>query len=332
MKKVYIITGANGHLAKTIIGYLLKHKCTIRGLIMPNEEPVFKGKVQYYKGDVTDIESIRPLFYDLDDAKVYVIHTAGLISIAQKVSPKLYNVNVVGTQNVISLCQEYNVDRLCYVSSVHAIKETDGVIYETQTFNKDEVVGAYAKTKAEATKLVLKACDEGLDAVIVHPSGIIGPYDDGHNHIVQLIKMYISGKLPAGVNGGYDFVDVRDVAIGTILAANKGEKGDCYILSNSYYTIQQVLDYSSQITGGKKKKCLPMWLAKMFAPLFSFVSKLTKTRPLYTSYALYTLESNGHFAHEKASKKLGYKTRDFGQTIKDTIAYLKGNKVSLDSN
>ena len=98
--------------------------------------------------------------------------------------------------------------------------------------------GAYAKTKAEATQAVLDAARRGLNAVVVHPSGIIGPYNRSSNHIVQPIDMDISGKLPAGVVGGYDFVDVRDVAKGCLKAAEQGRSGECYILSNRYFTVQ----------------------------------------------------------------------------------------------
>ena len=75
----------------------------------------------------------------------------------------------------------------------------------------------------------------------MHPSGIIGPYDKGNNHIVQLIQMCIARKLPAGVTGGYDFVDVRDVAKGCLQAAEKGRRGECYILSNRRYEIRDLL-------------------------------------------------------------------------------------------
>ena len=96
--------------------------------------------------------------------------------------------NVKGTKNIIEQCMRHQVKRLVYVSSVHAIPETDekATISETTKFSKDTVIGAYAATKAEATQAVLDAVKNGLDAVVVHPSGIVGPYDSGNNHIVQL--------------------------------------------------------------------------------------------------------------------------------------------------
>lgn len=332
MRKLYIITGAKGHLASTIIKYLRERNCDIRGLILPCEEVKSDERVTYYKGDVTDMSSLTEIFSDTEDKEITVIHAAGIISIAEKVTPELYNVNVGGTENIIAKCIESKVKRLVYVSSVHAIPEKDenATIEEVSVFSKDLVVGAYASTKAEATRQVLEAAKNKLDTVVVHPSGIIGPYDGGNNHMVQLIDMYVSGKLPAGVVGGYDFVDVRDVAKGCIAAAEKGKRGDCYILSNRYFTVKELLDCMRIISGGKKKVCLPLSLAVAFVPMFEWIAKKTDTRPLYTKYALYTLSSNGHFSHDKATAELGYKPRDMILTLKDTIQWLKGEKVPLE--
>lgn len=324
MKNLFIITGAAGHLGSTIIRLLENEDCTIRGLILPSEKEEFKTRVQYYKGDITKPETLEDVFSNTEGYDTYVIHTAGLISIGDDSYEKLYSVNVQGTKNIISKCIAGNVKRMLYVSSVHAIPEFDGhVITEVSSFDSNEVKGDYAKTKAEATEAVIKACHSGLlDAVIVHPSGIIGPYDDGHNHVVQLVKMYIQGKLPASVTGGYDFVDVRDVAMGCLEAIEKGRKGECYILSNRYVTINDIIEEMRKITGGKKKICFPLWIAKCFIPLFSLISKITHTRPLYTKYALSTIEGNGHFSHTKATTELGYHPREMGKTISDTVAWL----------
>ena len=146
---------------------------------------------------------------------------------------------------MLALCRRYGVRRMVYVSSVHAIAQdpNGGVLRETTFFSPDAVVGSYAKTKAEATRDVLDAAAAGLDAVVVHPSGILGPYDkSGGNHLVQVIRDFMTGKLPACVRGGYDMVDVRDVAWGCIAAALNGRKGECYILSNRRCDISDMLE------------------------------------------------------------------------------------------
>lgn len=96
MKRLYIITGANGHLGNIIISLLSDTTCEIRGLILPQEICVDHDNVHYIRGDVCDKDSLIPLFSEIEDKEVYVIHTAGIIDIQPYVSPKLYQVNVNG--------------------------------------------------------------------------------------------------------------------------------------------------------------------------------------------------------------------------------------------
>lgn len=329
MKKIMIVTGANGHLGNTILRILKKKYDEVRGLILPTERAADSGSVRYYKGDVRKPESLRPLFEHTQGAELYMIHTAGIIDISERVSPLMYQVNVEGTKNILSLCKEYGVKRLLYVSSVHAIPEKDqaAVLQEVGSFSPEEVVGGYAKTKAEATQAVLDAAREGLDAVVVHPSGILGPYDSSGNHLVQMVTDYIRGKLPACVNGGYDFVDVRDVAQGCLLALEKGRSGECYILSNRHYEIRDVLGMVRRMTGGRRLPVLPLWMAKAAAPFFQLHAKRKKERPLYTKYSLYTLNSNDKFSHDKATAELGYKPRDLLETLKDTVSWTSLSRI-----
>lgn len=254
MKPIFIVTGANGHLGNTLVRLLKQQNQEVRGLILPGEKAQNTPLVHYYHADVCKKESLRALFANTHMRDVYVIHTAGIVDISPKVLPKVYDVNVTGTQNVIDLCREYGVKRLVYVSSVHAIPEQgkNKITSEIQNFSPHNVVGGYAKTKAQATQAVLHACRQGLDAVVVQPSGILGPYDSSGNHLVQLVKDYLAGRLPACVKGGYDFVDVRDVALGCLQAAYKGKSGECYILSNRRYQIHEVLEMVRRYAGGKK--------------------------------------------------------------------------------
>lgn len=332
MERMYIITGARGHLASTIIRYLRETPCRIRGLILPTEEGEDDGQITYYHGDITSPPSLEAIFTGLEGYDVIVIHAAGMISIGAELTPQLYEVNVLGTRHIIDQCTAHHVRRLVYVSSVHAIPETDrsATIEETDSFSRYAVSGAYAVTKAEATQAVMEAVKGGLDAVVVHPSGIVGPYDGGQNHVVQLVGLCLAGKLPAGVKGGYDFVDVRDVAKGCLSAAEKGVKGSCYILSNRFFSIAELLGYIRTVVGGPKRVCLPIGLARAFVPAFAWAAKLRRTRPLFTSYSLSTLAENAHFSHDRAAAELGYHPRDMRATIADTVAWLRGQAVPLE--
>lgn len=329
MKKLYIVTGAGGHLGGTIIRQLQKEPVQVRGLLYGKEKREDMGNVHYYRGDVRKVDSLRPLFSGCGDMETYVIHTAGIIDISSHVSLGVYDVNVGGTKNILSLCREYPVKRLVYVSSVHAIprQKRGTVTKETEMFSPDYVTGGYAKTKAEATRAVLKAAEEGLDVVVVHPSGILGPYDRSGNHLVQMVSEYLRGTLPACVKGGYDFVDVRDVASGCLLAAEKGRKGECYILSDKYCEIREVLDIAGEVSGKKKLPVLPLWMAKLAAPFMQLHSRRKKQRPLYTAYSLHVLGSGERFSHKKATEELGYSPRDLRLTIRDMVADMQGTFV-----
>ncbi len=162
------------------------------------------------------------------------------------------------------------------------------------------------------------------NACIIHPSGIIGPNDYGNSHLTQLVKEVANGKLFACVKGGYDFVDVRDVADGIISACDKNNRGECYILSNKYITIKELTDFICDLEEKKRIKIvLPLWLAELVAPICELYYNIKKQTPLFTKYSLYTLSSNSNFSNEKAKKELEYKNRNMKDTIKDTIKWLQ---------
>lgn len=329
MEKTYLVTGACGHLGGTLVRLLERTGAQVRGLRLPSEQARDRAHVTYYPGDVRDRDSLRPLFRGLAGREVVVFHTAAIVDISGEATPQMHDVNVNGTKNILALCREYGVKRLVYVSSVHAIPEKDGcaVLREVDRFSPQQVTGGYAKTKAEATQAVLDAAAQGLDAVVVHPSGILGPFDGTGNHLVQLVKEYAGGKLPACVKGGYDFVDVRDVAAGCLAAAEKGRSGQCYILSNRHYEVQEVLAMAKTLCHGRRLPVLPMWMAQAAEPLLGWVARVKKQRPLYTKYSLYTLRSNDRFDHGKATAELGYRPRDLRQTVRDTLRWLAKKPV-----
>lgn len=327
MEKLYLVTGAAGHLGSVITQQLIKTGKHVRALVLPNEKHIPEmADIQF--GDICDRESIKPCFENLNARDLVVIHCAGIVSIASKFNQAVFDVNVTGTKNIVDLCQEYNVSKLIYVSSVHAIPEQPkGVtITETTKFSPDYVVGLYAKTKAEATAYVLAAAKQGLNACVVHPSGITGPYDHGRGHITTLVIDYYKRRLTSGVNGGYDFADVRDVANGVIAACDKGKRGECYILSNRFFEVREILDMLHEITGKRKiKNYLPLWFVKATAPVAELYYKMLEQPPLFTSYSLYTLNSNALFSHQKATTELGYTVRDMRETLSDTVNWLKDN-------
>ncbi len=324
---LYLVTGAAGHLGSTVVRELCARGQRVRALVLLGDQAAayLPSEAEIYYGDVTDPEGLAGFFAAPEGERRIVIHAAGIVSIASRFDPKVQRVNVQGTKNVVDLCMQTGVDKLVHVSSVHAIPELPHgqTVTEISHFDPDKVVGLYAKTKAEATQYVLDAASRGLNASVVHPSGITGPYDRGRGHLTQLLVDYCNGSLSAGVHGGYDFVDVRDVASGIISCCEKGRSGECYILSNRYFEIGELFEIFSKVTGRRRiKTMLPMWFAKSTAGLSELYYRLKKQPPLYTAYSLYTLSSNALFSNQKARRELDYSTRPFDQTIADTLLWL----------
>jgi len=327
LKELYLVTGAAGHLGSAVIRELKKMNKNVRGLVLQGEKNIPED-IDIFYGDVTKKDSLED-FFENSGAELIVIHCAGIVSITSNYSQLMYDVNVNGTKNIVELCIEKNVKKLVYVSSVHAIPEKPKgeIIFETKNFDPDKVVGNYAKTKAEATKYVLDS-SRRLNVSIVHPSGICGPYDFGNGHITTLVKDYYTGKLVAGIRGGYDFVDVRDVAKGITSCVVNGRAGECYILSNKYFSVREILNMLYDITRKKKiKSFIPLWFIKIMAPVAELYYKILKQRPLYTAYSIYTLNSNSIFSNEKAKRELGYTTREMKETLKDTVKWLKDKNI-----
>ena len=327
MKTEYLVTGAAGHLGWAVTQALLARGNSVRVLVLPSDEhaPQLPATVKVFVGDVREPATLEPCF-DVDaDTALTVIHCAAIVTIASSYQQKVYDVNVTGVKNMVDLCVQHHVHKLLYVSSVHALPEPPmgEVIREVDHFDPALVVGLYAQTKAEATAYVLNAVQEkGLDATVVHPSGICGPNDFTGGHLTQLVRDWHDGRLTAGIRGGYDFVDVRDVADGILAACDKGRKGECYLLTNRYVSVEEIFDTLHEL-GGRSRihTFFPLWFIKLVAPLAECYYKCLRQKPLFTSYSVHTLQSNAEFSHEKADRELDYHPRPFRETLQDTLLW-----------
>ena len=336
MKNIYIITGANGFLGNNIVRLLEKNnENEIRALVLPNDKiDALKGlKCEKFLGDVTKIETLKDIF-NIDESvkektNIYVIHCASIVYLDSKYNERVYQVNVEGTKNIIKKTKEINA-KLIYVSSVHAIEEklNHEVMDENASFDPDKIVGLYAKTKAETTRYVFNEVkNNNLNACVVFPSGLLGVNDFTNTNMTVLIKKILNEKVPLLTEGGYDFVDVRDVARGVINACTKGKKGEGYILSGEYVTIKKIADLVCEYGKAKLiKKVISIKMVKNIACLFELYYRLRKTTPLFTRYSLYTLNANSNFTNAKAKKDLDYQTRNIKCTIKDLVNEIKSNE------
>jgi len=331
--KNFLITGAAGSLGHSIANLLIQEKVKVIGFIMANEnDEDLDSRVIRITGDVLDKASLKRAYEALGPHGT-VIHCAGMISIDPKVSERIYEVNVQGTKNVIELAQDYKVDQFIYVSSVHAIPELKKglCISETQEISPDKVMGHYSKSKAMATLYLMDQMKQGFPATIVYPSGIISNEDTKQSFMTQMVKDFLGNHLRISIKGGYDFVDVRDVASAIITIAQKKIINEHYILSNRFYTIKEILTMLHELTGiAQAKITLPVTLVRWVLPIKLALDRRRHTLSLYTQDSLKILQSNSIFSHLKAKKALNYHPRDIKETFQNLILRLKGPYLPLE--
>ena len=322
----YLITGAAGFLGRAVTEELIRRGAEVRALVLPNDPYADRlpNAAHAVTGDVREADSLTEFFAGAD-GRSCLIHCAGIISIASRPGDRLYQVNVAGTRNILRLCSERNVGRLIHVSTVHAIPEKPKgqVMTEECEFSPMLVSGEYAKSKAAATDMVFDAVRQGLPANVVFPSGIIGPGDLSGGSFTTMIKSFLAGKLPFTVNGGYDFVDVRDVAAGIIDCAEKGKVGKGYILSGRYITIDGMLRIVGEAANMKRRAVpIPLALAKLAAPFYEKHSLRSGEPPFFTPYSISVLGANGLFSHAAAEEDFGYAPRPIEETLRDMTEWL----------
>jgi len=323
---MWLVTGATGHIGNVLVRKLLERGEKVRALILPGEsrESISGLDVEAVEGDVLNLDSVFESFRGVKG----IFHLAGVISIMPGANPFVRKVNVDGTKNILRAARESKIGKLVYTSSIHAIQRVeDGIIDENIPYDMNNPYGAYDRSKAEATLEVLHAAQTGLEAVVACPTGVIGPYDFRGSMMGAVIHDAATARPTLYVDGAYDFVDVRDVAEGLITAAEKGKRGESYILSGQRITVRYMLETVREVTGRNFFQMkIPFDLAKfaaMFTPMYYQMAQAT---PRFTPYSLEVLKSNSNISHAKASRELGYEPRSLYESIRDTVKWFLEKK------
>lgn len=321
MRKV-LVTGATGHVGNVLIKLLKSEGYDVYGLVMPFERiDYIKNDCTLLYGNILDLEGLKYNFKGMD----YIIHTAGIIDIGSGNKKNIFNVNVNGTLNVLEASLFNQIKRVVYTSSVHALPELkdNALMGEITEFDPKLVRGNYAKSKALATKKALAyAKEHDLDLVVTLLSGVIGSYDYKNSYMGEVIRSYLNNRLPVYIKGGYNYVDVKDVAKGIMLALEKGKTLESYLLSGHFITVKEYLDIVAKITHKKPlKRAINyhfMLVVSKFAELFYIISR---RKMLFSTYSIKVLRSNANFSNKKAINNLGWEIRPIEETIKDIVDF-----------
>ncbi len=319
------VTGASGHIGNNICRALLAKGYKVKAMIHIHSNALEGLDIEKVRGDIMDPESLSKFFTDVD----CVVHAAGKISIDGDPDGSVHEVNVHGTKNVVEACLARGVRRLLYVSSIHALKQSpEEELDETRAFVGNEGF-LHDVSKSEAEKEVIKGIVQGLDAVILIPTAVIGPYDFQSSLMGQGLVALYNRKVPALIAGGFDWVDVRDVAKAAISALEKGRSGERYLISGLWKTVRELAQLVQEVTGKSAPKfTTPNWLARMGVPLARAYSMITNTPTLYTTETLdVLLRCNRNINCSKAKRELAFHPRPLTETLKDTFDWYKQSGI-----
>jgi dihydroflavonol-4-reductase len=319
-----VVTGAAGHAGANLVRALLARGRPTRALVHEDRKALEGLDLEFVAGDVRNPESLVEAFTGAD----VVYHLAARISILKDNWPSLEAINVTGTRNVVEACRSCGVRRLVYFSSIHSFARPagGGPVDETLPLVATRRYPPYDRSKSAAEKEVRRGIEQGLDAVIISPTAIIGPHDYKPSHFGEALLRMAQGKLPALVPGGFDWVDVRDVIEGAMRAEETAPAGAKYILSGHWVSLCDVAGLVAQVTGVPAPGFVcPTWLARVGAPFIGAFDRLADRRPLYTGASLQTLLDKHDVSHQKATRELDYHPRPLQETITDTLKWFQDN-------
>jgi dihydroflavonol-4-reductase len=325
--KTALITGGSGHVGANLVRELTARDYKVRCIDFDGDHRAFDGyTVELIKGSVTDIESLDKAFAGVD----VVFHTAAIISLERKNKNLIRSVNVDGTKNVCEVALKHNVKKLIHFSSVDAfIREPlDDPLLEDRPLVVDPNTVPYDLSKADAQRIVLDFCNKGLDASIIHPSGIFGPNDFKPSLFGQEFIKIANGKRPYSINVGYDYVDVRDLCTTAVNCVEQGRSKQNYIVGGNYMDFVYMADIISDELGKKLLRgTLPFFTIYLSLPFYFLQSIMSNSPRAITLDSIHTIKVQNKNIPSKLSKdELGHYPRPVVETISDTIRFFKDSK------
>lgn len=317
--KNFVITGATGHVGNNFIHLLSKQEPDAKITLIHHRKITddFGGiKFTQKIGNLSDKDFLKSVI----TKDSIVVHIAGFIDLTDKEKEKCFLINFQYTKNICDVCIEKGVRRFLYVGSVDGIarpKDPNEIIVEPDDYFPEKVEGNYGKSKASAMKYVLAQMKQNpsFNACMILPTAVIGINDFKPSAVGQILCKSLSGKAEFGLKGGYNFVDVEDVALAMLTLSNNNLK-DHYIISGTNVTIKEMYKFANDFSGSKKRPIIfPTWFVKMCVPFTKMLNKIT----------IKALTDPHNYSNEKAKRDFDYSTRPIKQTMKNTLSWLTKN-------
>lgn len=322
-----LVTGANGFVGSAVMRRLLDAGHEVRVLVRPRSDRrnLEQLPVEIAEGDLRDVASLKRAVQGCDN----LFHVAADYRLWIPDPEVMYEINVRGTEALVLAAADAGVGRIVYTSSVAVLGlNRDGTPANEETPSSlDSMVGHYKRSKFLAEQKVKQLiAQHRLPVVIVNPTTPIGPRDIKPTPTGRIVLDTICDRMPAYVDTGLNVVHVDDVARGHLLAFEKGEPGQRYILGGENLTLLRILQIIDEITGKPRKRIrLPHQLVLPAAWLMEKISTLTGREPRATVDGVRMAKKLMFFSSEKATRELGYRYRPAQEALRDAIKWFEDN-------
>ncbi|AJX34977.1 hopanoid-associated sugar epimerase [Burkholderia oklahomensis] len=324
-RDLVLVTGASGFVGSAVARAARQQGYRVRVLVRPTSPRtnVADLDAEIATGDMRDEASMRAALRGVR----YLLHVAADYRLWAPDPLEIERANLEGAVATMRAALAEGVERIVYTSSVATLKVTPSGASadESSPLAAEQAIGVYKRSKVLAERAVERMiADDKLPAVIVNPSTPIGPRDVKPTPTGRIIVEAALGKIPAFVDTGLNLVHVDDVALGHLLALERGRIGERYILGGENLPLQTMLADIAQLTGRKAPTlALPRWPLYPIALGAEAVAKVTKREPFVTVDGLRMSKNKMYFTSAKAERELGYRARPYREGIRDALDWFR---------
>lgn len=316
--QVCAVTGAGGHVGVNLVPALLAAGHVVRAIDRVQARDEHAG-LECIAADVRDRDALARAFSGVD----VVYHLAARISVSGDPDGSLWSTNVEGVRSAAHAALMAGVRRFVHCSSVHAydLERAGAWLDESGPRSEAPRLPVYDRSKWAGELALREVVTAGLRAVVVNPTGVIGPGDRGLSYMGRVLLDLYAGRLPAVVAGGFDWVDVRDLCAALMVAAERGRVGENYLTPGHHATVRE-LAVLAERNGGRRAPSLrlPMWVSRALVPLTRRVD-VGLDVSFFTSEALHALANHPRVDGSKAWRELGHRPRPLTETVRDTYGW-----------
>ncbi len=318
--KQAFVTGGTGFIGANLVRLLVQEGYAVRALVRPNSrlDNLQSLEVEIVKGDLSD-----PDLWQQMAGCQFLFHVAAHYSLWQADKELLYRHNVMGTHNILASARRAGIERTVYTSSVAAIGVAAPGIVVNETYQSpiEKLVGHYKKSKFLAEQEAMLAAQTGQEVVIVNPTTPIGPWDIKPTPTGgDIILRFLRRQMPFYIDTGLNFIDVRDVAHGHLLALERGRSGDRYILGHENLTLKALLDRLAHLTGLKApEQTVPAWLPLSVAWVDERILAPLGKSPSISLDSVRMAKQLMYYDAAKAVRELGLPQTPITQALKDAV-------------